>query len=337
MVTDLPLLQMKPRIFIGSSSEGLPVAGLLKKHLASFTECEIWNEGVFGLNESYLETLIKIPNIYDFAILIATKDEKVRARKKLFDKARDNVIFELGLFMGKLHKKRVFLLQEDGVTLPSDMMGITILPFKQNAHKKIASASLKKVFTTLVAKIHDKDDHFIYTALPSTALAQGYYNNFVFPVSQSLAHNKSVWLKSGNKESDEWKQEKKVKEWKKFELVIVVPDDLHKDYQERIRAFTRKNTLEKLEVGSDTRDYNFYLNAAQQPQQTLKLYDIPTTLSSLDNAIDRLVPKDYEGKEEKLEALLKKRAIANFVKTLDFLISEKEVTKNKVHIQVVDI
>ena len=92
---------MKPRLFIGSSSEGLKTAHYIQKQLAEITECKIWNEGVFGLNESYFETLIKIPNLYDFALLIVTKDDRTKSGDKLFDAPRDNIVFEFGLFFGE--------------------------------------------------------------------------------------------------------------------------------------------------------------------------------------------------------------------------------------------
>ena len=39
-------------------------------------------------------------------------------------RARQNVVFELGFFIGALGRSRVAVLYEDGVELPSDMNGI---------------------------------------------------------------------------------------------------------------------------------------------------------------------------------------------------------------------
>lgn len=337
MTTDLKTLEMKPRVFIGSSSEGLETARYLKKQLSRANECEIWDEGVFGLNESYLETLLKIPNVYDFAVLIATKDDKLKTRKKLFDAPRDNVIFEFGIFLGKLSKRRVYILLQDGVKLPSDLMGITVLPFSRKKGET-ASETLKKSIKRLASVIKEEMGRFIYTALPSTAVAQGYYNNFIFPVCNSLGKEKSVWLKSTDTDkSKKYRQEKKLKQWSKFELVIAVPDNLHKDYQDRINKFIDVRHLSKLEVSGTNRGYNFYLNAEQESKETLLLYDVPTTLASIKEAINRLIPKNYLGVEEKLEDLLKKREISNFVKTLEFLIEEAIVTKGNCRVEIIDI
>lgn len=220
-------------------------------------------------------------------------------------------------FLGKLHRKRVYVLQEEEVKLPSDLLGITVLKFRSNSNDNRPSASLKKCSEKLHSIIKEEGDQFIYTALPSTALAKGYFNNFVLPVSKNLLNEKSVWLKLDSNETirdEEWKKEKKLKEWTRFELIIIVPDDLFKEYQDRIREFITEHHLAKMEVASNTRDYNFYLNADQDSKEILKLYDIPTTLSGIDHAIDRLIPKDYEGKEKNSKPFLRKEKSATSLK-----------------------
>ena len=73
---------MKPRIFIGSSTEGLPVAQRIKKYFDSEYECYIWNEGIFQLNEGFLETLLKSTALFDFGFMVFTSDDISRIRKK---------------------------------------------------------------------------------------------------------------------------------------------------------------------------------------------------------------------------------------------------------------
>lgn len=46
----------------------------------------------------------------DFALAIAQPDDVVRSRKKMQPTLRDNVLFELGLFMGKLTRHRAILI-----------------------------------------------------------------------------------------------------------------------------------------------------------------------------------------------------------------------------------
>ena len=46
-------------MFIGSSSEQLRTAQEVKALLRPDLEADVWNEGVFGLGNSYLEDLLK--------------------------------------------------------------------------------------------------------------------------------------------------------------------------------------------------------------------------------------------------------------------------------------
>ena len=60
------------------------------------------------------------------AICLFTSDDIGRGKKENEEKnrARQNVVFEAGFFMGKLGRKHVIIIYEQGVELPSDMQGI---------------------------------------------------------------------------------------------------------------------------------------------------------------------------------------------------------------------
>lgn len=78
----------------------------------------------------------------DSAIAIAEPDDVTSSRGSSAPTARDNVIFELGLFIGRLGRKRSFLLEPRGdeVKLPSDLTGITTIPYRRVGHKDLAVA-----------------------------------------------------------------------------------------------------------------------------------------------------------------------------------------------------
>ncbi|MEH6770047.1 nucleotide-binding protein [Maribacter arcticus] len=61
-----------------------------------------------------------------FAIVLLTADDLGRVKTSDKDKyrARQNVIIEMGYFIGKLGRSNVFPMYEDGVELPSDLHGI---------------------------------------------------------------------------------------------------------------------------------------------------------------------------------------------------------------------
>ena len=65
-----------------------------------------------------------------YAVVILTADDLGRAKYSEKDsrRARQNVIFELGFFLGRLGRERVMAILEDGVEIPSDYMGVVYTP-----------------------------------------------------------------------------------------------------------------------------------------------------------------------------------------------------------------
>lgn len=122
----------KPRLFVGSSSEGLNVARAVEVQLSDVAEVTLWKDGPFGLNSANLEALVRASCQYDFAILVLTPDDVVTSREVTAQAPRDNVMFELGLFMGRLGRERCFAVVGDDpvIKLPSDLAGITLARFQ---------------------------------------------------------------------------------------------------------------------------------------------------------------------------------------------------------------
>jgi hypothetical protein len=134
------MIPRKPPIFIGSSSEGLEVARACEVQLQDCAEITLWSDGVFGLGSGTLESLIKALDIFEFALLVVTADDLVVKRGRDYLTARDNIIFELGLFMGRLGPQRTFFLCSEDITLPSDLAGVTKIKFSKREDGNLISA-----------------------------------------------------------------------------------------------------------------------------------------------------------------------------------------------------
>jgi predicted nucleotide-binding protein len=65
-----------------------------------------------------------------FAIVLLTADDEGKAvgAAEFELRARQNVVFELGFFFGKLGRERVAVLYEEGVRRPSDIEGLVYIP-----------------------------------------------------------------------------------------------------------------------------------------------------------------------------------------------------------------
>ena len=122
----------KASVFVGSSTEGLDVAYAVRDQLAREAEVTLWNEGVFALGLSFLESLVNALDRFDFAILVLTPDELLVSRDDSLFAPRDNLIFELGLFMGRLGRGRTFVVCADDarLKLPTDLAGISVARYE---------------------------------------------------------------------------------------------------------------------------------------------------------------------------------------------------------------
>ena len=130
------------RIFIGSSSEGLKIANKLQELLANDFSVVVWNQGtVFGLGSSTLEALEAAVLEFHYAVFVFTPDDQIHTRGETKPVARDNVLFELGMFIGKLGRRRAFAVHpgKRGITLPSDLSGITTAPYDPEEHNLAAA------------------------------------------------------------------------------------------------------------------------------------------------------------------------------------------------------
>src|SRR5688572_18333653 len=145
---------VRPTMFIGSSTEALPVAEAVHSLLESKgVESTLWNNGAFGLNTSGLESLMRASERFDYACFILHKDDLARPRGKKLFTVRDNVILEIGLLLGALGRDRVFIIFERGnkPDLPSDLNGITFLSYDGSR----ADGNLKSALVTACLEIQD--------------------------------------------------------------------------------------------------------------------------------------------------------------------------------------
>jgi CRP/FNR family transcriptional regulator, cyclic AMP receptor protein len=135
-----------PVLFIGSSNEAVPVVEALRRRLVrNRTQVKIvaWHKDVFHASETVIESLEKNLKAADFAALIISPDDKVVSRSKRRSAPRDNVIFELGLFMGALGRTRTYMLVPTGmdVKIPTDLLTVTYLHYEPATKRKKADLS----------------------------------------------------------------------------------------------------------------------------------------------------------------------------------------------------
>jgi hypothetical protein len=77
------------------------------------------------LTVSILESVSSSLESADFGVFVFTPTDKVVRDGAVVDVARDNVVFELALFVGLKSKEHSFIISAGDVDVPSDLRGIT--------------------------------------------------------------------------------------------------------------------------------------------------------------------------------------------------------------------
>ncbi|MFV9644805.1 MAG: TIR domain-containing protein [Desulfobacterales bacterium] len=128
------IMNRKPRIFIGSSVESLSIADAVNLNLDHQAEVTIWRNGTFDLSSNTIDSLEKKAKSVDFSLFIFSPDDIVIIRNQEKVAVRDNIVFELGLFIGALGKERCFILKPRGVDLhlPTDLLSVTPADYEPN-------------------------------------------------------------------------------------------------------------------------------------------------------------------------------------------------------------
>lgn len=133
-----------PPLFIASSVEGLAVAYAIQENLEFDCEPTVWPQGVFQPSSAALTDLFAASRRTEFAVFVLTPDDLTTSRDQTRPVARDNVVFELGLFVGAIGPQRCFFLIPHGVEmhLPSDLVGVEPLRYVAHRHDGNLRAAL---------------------------------------------------------------------------------------------------------------------------------------------------------------------------------------------------
>lgn len=121
----------KQRVFIASSSEGLRQAQAVFSCLEHDTEPSLWTHNLFEASSTFIESLEYVISTHDVGVVIFTPDDARSMRGENSRIPRDNAVFELGLLMGKLGRRNVFIIrpEEASMSLPTDLSGLVCLNY----------------------------------------------------------------------------------------------------------------------------------------------------------------------------------------------------------------
>lgn len=174
------------RVFIGSSVKAIHVANDLQQMLEYDAKCSVWNQGFFGLNLSTLEGLLESINRFDFGIFVFYPDDDIIISGETEKITRDNVLFEFGLFMGKLGRSRSFIVRsKDDIRMLSDLSGVTVASFAPYNNSSEAGAALGPACNQIRGAMHAADEKW------SKDMIQMLSPNFIYVLRHVIEINQT--------------------------------------------------------------------------------------------------------------------------------------------------
>jgi O-acetyl-ADP-ribose deacetylase (regulator of RNase III) len=143
---------MRQKVFIGSSGEAMDVCRAVQQELDSDFDVTIWNQGVFRPTYDAIDSLSSELSASDAGVFVLTPDDLTEMRGSSSPTARDNVVFELGMFIGGLGRARTFILVPDksALRLPSDLTGVTTVRYDIGRFRKQPRAAMGAPCTQIV-------------------------------------------------------------------------------------------------------------------------------------------------------------------------------------------
>jgi hypothetical protein len=328
---------MKPKIFIGSSGEFLFIGTRLEAILQTDFEITIWDKA-FHAGDFFLETLRKELLFCDLALFIIAPDDKLERRRVKGYAPRDNVLFELGMFVGALGTKKSLFLIVDVIKegkklalhLPTDLDGlkktrltVSLDEYNRLIENEANTKAIEQCCALLKPAMLNALGGLQLNLLPSTALAIGYYRNFILQACKELAMKKNFEISGTLYDLTN----------DNFDFYIVIPDKGANSSHEAYNRFVRHNHLLQVEIPTTTspRPFPFFVSTDVRNGR-LQLYDLPTTLRASRELIRMAVPQGTN--KEEMERLDQKE-IQNFKLTIDFLLNEPDSSDFRDNIHLV--
>jgi hypothetical protein len=170
--------------------------------------------------------------------------------------------------------------------------------------------------------------------LPSTALAVGYFENFVTKVVLALGEKRELVMKRKRKDANGVETEELCPlSYDSFTLHIVIPDNLSEVSKSSLQLSVKN--LVHIAVETPYRDFPFYIRSKDynpEPKAALSVFDIPTTLLASRKAIELILDGGSVGLTSDQERL-ERREIRNFERTLRALL-DKEYGKDNAYVKI---
>ena len=303
---------MKPSIFIASSKEGKRFADIVKTELTGCANITVWDENFFKLNVSTFDSLCKKAIMYDFAIVLYTKDDISLSRRRFFSTPRDNIIFEHGLFTGIIGRYKTYALIQNGVKIPSDLFGITYSYFSD-------CKDIEECCKVIMSAIKRESAVSRLSLLPSISIALSYFQNFLKPICEVIYTKRKVQYDGQNIPFN----------ISKNRIKVVIPKKLEENLSPVVQCLKNDLSLRDVSIQGTNRKYSTFMQRLSE--EDYNIIDLPVCLSIAYQSIKLYLAVDYIGDSQDVQFCIQKE-ISNFSMTLRYLLDSNNFTQKLVDV-----
>lgn len=299
----------KHSVLIYSSSRSLDIARDIQKHLKKDFDCTIWEDG-FLYNTSFIESVQALNQIYDACIFIGSRDVQsvIKAQnthpEQIYWAPCDNIIFEIGFYMGMHGIENAIILQQKDVTLPSDIKGRGFFNFdvkEETSGRKIIIE--ETTLDALKKRIHQiADNAFRYNSVASH-VTKSYIDNYITPLLRHIKNGPPFEL------------EDKKCECKHMRILFPthVPEDIN-TYADNVLKDYKHATLKTGAQKNFDLHYKVLPHDEASPNIPIEIIDFPRILKSCVNHIRETISRSMSDSQKKE---LEMKGIIHFRKILE--------------------
>ncbi|MDT4955318.1 MAG: hypothetical protein QOH63_3232 [Acidobacteriota bacterium] len=143
-------MRTQPRVFVASSGEAERLAEAIQQNL-KVAEVTLWTQDAFRIGHTVIDELNRNLERSDFGVFVFAPNDIVVIRGQEQQAVRDNVVLELGMFIGRLGKERSFIVRPKGVDmrLPTDLLGIVTAKYDRERAEREPTAALGSACTQI--------------------------------------------------------------------------------------------------------------------------------------------------------------------------------------------
>lgn len=310
MATDLE--NLPPRVFVASSTASAPLAHRLADRLKPDIAADVWDT-LFKPGDNTLDNLLLFSSLYEFGIFVLSADDLTTTKDVQRYQPRDNVIFELGIFMGAVGRSRAFAVVVDAgdgdVKLPTDLAGNTYVKVRLKS-----PTETRRAVEAIRDRILDLSKTAPLSLLPGASLAIGYYQNFLLPVGRLLRDCSELPTSSSTLDLAK----------RGYEFAVLIPRTLSSAGVDDRDRYIRLKDLKSASVppqvpGMSRRTYDFFVDESSE-DGPVQLFDYPTTLRAAHEAIRLVLPERALGERQSEYDILAAREIRTFGRALTLLL-----------------